>query len=266
MSREHVYASLLLLAGFVLLSVTIIGDSCFGRQGTLRPRPNEHFSEEVATEVRSMDALLLFALDGLTIESFQVKSQEEQLMFRLYEATAKRFKHGAASHNLLTNWPLWVAGTFRPEPINIKAPEILVRNSTVGLCGQLSRLLAELAEQAGIQARVVQLEGHVVMEAHFDNSWHMYDVTNEVPTISLHDRTKTLPSVEALINDPERLSDVYGSKGDEVVNLYLSTGNNRYGDPDKDKIQRERASEALKYAIPFLLIVVSGVWWRRLVN
>lgn len=54
-------------------------------------------------------------------------------------------------------------------------PAMLVNSFGCGLCDDANKALVYLFQQAGLQARLVALNGHVVAEAYYDSKWHMFD-------------------------------------------------------------------------------------------
>jgi hypothetical protein len=149
----------------------------------------------------------------------------------LHETVADRFTNGdRAKYSPLSNWFLWALGAIHPRGRDIQDPDALLRNGHSVLCGDVSYVLIRLAGMAGIPARHVHLEGHILMEAWYEDSWHAFDPDLEVVVA---EESGTVVSVERLIREPSLLRAAYASRGsreyvENVVALFTSTGNNRY--------------------------------------
>ena len=55
------------------------------------------------------------------------------------------------------------------------APPLFFNSAGLGMCGQASDLIALLASERGIPARVWAVNDHIVSELFSDGAWHMYD-------------------------------------------------------------------------------------------
>ena len=74
----------------------------------------------------------------------------------------------------VTNW----TDHGHPEALvehHYYSPALMVNGIEEGLCDKRSAALANLAEYAGIPARVYDLKKHVVTELFYNNAWHMFD-------------------------------------------------------------------------------------------
>ena len=98
-----------------------------------------------------------------------------------------------------------------------------------GLCDDTSRNFVALTEAAGIRARVWGLNGHVVAEAFYDNSWHMFDVDKR---LWFYDSVNSrIAGVEDIMSNPDIIRQnafkVYGDGEVEgLVDLYQSEKDN----------------------------------------
>lgn len=181
--RGVLYISL----GSILLAVAALGHfTSLGRYPSRPPTDAwDRLDIELAEKTRDLHSLYVEA-EKRSGGSFSTLPPE-QVMFALHEATARRFSSGEfAYHTLLTNWLMWVGKVSlrgaMPEFGRIAHYEPLLKYGHSALCGQVSYVLVHLARLAKIPARHVGLglNSHVVMEAWYDNDWHLYDPYYEV--------------------------------------------------------------------------------------
>ncbi len=85
-------------------------------------------------------------------------------------------------------------------PDNIQ-PKALV-NFPFFMCGEKAGIVCNLAAAAGLNARIVSLDGHVVTEIFYDGKWHMFDADENI--IFLDDNGDVL-SVSELAAQPDRI-------------------------------------------------------------
>ncbi len=222
--------------GGLLLLITLLGEfTSLGNYGDTPPKQWDTFDTALASRTPTFDSILTAAR-----QRAGDNAGDNARMNALYDVVTMRFTHGTASHNLFSNWILWLKGLVRPQPANIKSSRILVGKGHSGLCGQVAQLLADLARSDGIRAHVVQLNGHVVMEAFYDGAWHLYDVDSEVPA----PRSDIAPkSVDELIAAPGLLSQMYRDHNPKIPPLILSTEDNYIGDQDAAKTRFEHLTE-----------------------
>lgn len=152
-------------------------------------------------------------------------------MLIIYDTVIRRFTHGdKAKYNIFSNWLLWLGGKIAPQLSSIRLPDIVVEKGFSALCSQQAYLLQTLAESYGIRTRSVGLNGHVVMEAWFDNDWHLYDPDLEVVPITNENH---ILSLDELAKYPELVEEFYTGRGDaeyvnSVVNIISSREDNSF--------------------------------------
>ena len=80
------------------------------------------------------------------------------------------------------NYLLWLAGEFRPEyRLYAFADPYKAIERGVGMCDQVSSALVTLLRREGLDARIVQLNGHTVVTAEVDAGvWHVLDADYNV--------------------------------------------------------------------------------------
>ena len=182
----------------------------------------------------------------------------------LFETASARFTHGEVLHTPFSNWILWVLGRIHPTFGTVRDPSVLLKRGESALCGEVSYVLMQLADKAGIRPRHVGLFGHVVMEAWYDGEWHMYDPDFEV--IALDDSGSVL-SVAALSRDEDMVRKVYAgvssSLREAIVRIMTSREDNSFisyppGSQFVWKAQVllhfEQASEYLKFIVPAIMM------------
>ncbi|MBE0435427.1 MAG: hypothetical protein IBX56_06430 [Methylomicrobium sp.] len=147
---------------------------------------------------------------------------------------------------------------------------MLLKKGHSGLCSEHAYLLEVLAESAGIRTRHVGLNGHVVMEAWYDDDWHMFDPDLEV--VPMLEDGKIL-SVERLSQEPELVREFYTDRGASdnvmhIVNIVTSREDNSFQlhwMVVKHLAYRiEKVALYLKWLLPSCLLIVGyGLVFRR---
>jgi hypothetical protein len=140
----------------------------------------------------------------------------------------------------------------------------LFRYCRQALCHQMAQAMVDIATHAGVCARVVGLDGHVVVEAYYDDDWHGFDphygvVFRHGSRVLSVAELATLPRVAADVYSEHRLA--YDS--DEVLGIlarqqitpmepgcHLSPGTARL----------QRLAQGLKWWIPLLAMAIAA--WR----
>jgi len=249
---------------------SIIGSfTTIGGYKSNEPRTWERFDRSLADRTHSIDDLILEAKRRK--EDF-VTLSDEQKMTLLYEVVIDRFTHnGGARHTIFTNWLLFIAGKFaRPLGI-IWDPEIFVSKGYSLICSQSSYLLMQLALENGIRARHVGLNGHVVMEAWYNNNWHLFDPDAEVVP---KDETGNILGVDELSRNIVKLKKEYPPIKGDLVTIFFSREDNSFvsypvGAYFEWKSQAlfhfEKLAQILKYLISLLIIAI-GVYLQSTHN
>jgi hypothetical protein len=245
--------------GASLLIISVLGQwTGLGNYKSAPPRPGERFDPELVKQTPNLDSLYRVAEQRAGKPFDELPPQE--VMESLYGVVADRFTNGAAQHTLFSNWILWSLGQLHPSIMHIRDPEVLVSGGHSLFCDQSSYLLLSLALKAGIRARHVGLDGHVVMEAWYDGNWHLYDPDAEV--IAKDEQGRVL-SVGDLSKNAGLLQKAYAGRGEDLVNIIATRENNTFmsypvGSQFEWKSQVlsqvEKAAQFLKFVIPFLLI------------
>lgn len=103
-----------------------------------------------------------------------------------------------------------------------------------GYCDDAATALAWLATAAGYEARVWDLNGHVVPELFYGGGWHMLDPDEEV---YYFDDQGKIASVDWLAAHPETISNLQGGKRAATARLaeyYRTTNDNHLEKADKE--------------------------------
>ena len=182
-------------------------------------------------------------------------------MNSLYNVVAERFTYGSkAKYNLFSNWIMWSLGLFNRNAAYISDPDVLLEYGYSVMCHQSSWVLATLAKKENIPFRHVELSGHVVMEAWWGGTWHMYDPAFEV----VPQERDEVYGVMALEDAPNLVKSHYGKRGDAVAPLFSSKYDNSFVTDGMffwkaDVLSRiERISNWLKWILPLLMMVVGS--------
>jgi len=188
---------------------------------------------------------------------------EQEKMLIIYNVVIKRFTHSdQAKHNLFSNWFLWGAGKLYSPFSYIRLPATLVEKGHSSLCSEQAYLLQTLAESVGVQTRSAGLFGHVVMEAWYDNDWHLYDPDLEVVPLL---ENKNVLSLDDLARSPDQIRYFYQGRGskeyvDSIVDIIASREDNSfvlYWMTQKHLAYRtEKIANALKWGFPVILMIM----------
>jgi len=187
----------------------------------------------------------------------------------LYKLVIDRFTHSEqAKYNVFSNWVLWLMGTVHPSLSYIRQPDVLVEKGYSSLCSEQAYLLQTLAETQGIPTRVVGLNGHVVMEAWYENDWHLFDPDLEVVPLLENQR---ILSLDELAKSPELIKWYYRNSGDAeyvqmIGNIISSREDNSFvlfWMVEKRVAHRvEKIANFMKWILPLFLVVI-GFYFRR---
>lgn len=209
--------------GACLLTVAVLGHiTKLGNYDSAPARAWEKFNPSLAEEIRDWSALRAAAHSRIPANAMMIPVGAE-VMIPLYELVTERFTHEAAQHTFWSNWLLAGMGWVHPDFAHIRNPKMMVKRGHSLLCDQSSYLLLRLAQEQGIRSRHVGLDGHVVMEAWYDDEWHMFDPDLEVAP---KDNSGRVLSVDELAREPERLKAYYGSH--DAIKIIASRDNNTY--------------------------------------
>ncbi len=132
----------------------------------------------------------------------------------------------------LALWSFLKDNRYHDEPahsdIEIHDPVRYLNVYGYGFCDDSATVFQALAEEAGLKARVWNLEGHVVPEAFFEGDWHVLDPDGEV--YYLEEDGHTIASVETLQQRPDIIrrhpSPQYASNPEMMVQVYTTTDDN----------------------------------------
>lgn len=260
----------LIVLGDLLLVLACVGHfTSLGQYHSYPAKEYDRLDSGLVENTRSLDALYREAerRAGGPLSAIQ----PSEAMAILFDLTCERFSHGGhARHTPMTNWLMWsasvVARPVMPDFALVAGPDHLLKYGHSALCGQHSFVLVKLAQKAGILARHVGLNGHVVMEAWYDDDWHMFDTDYEVMGGESPD---AVASVSELARDVDSAIRLYnGRESPEKVRMFLDQSKlNLVSQPPwtpwhwkgNIMIPLESAAEVMKFVIPVLMSLF-GVW------
>lgn len=257
-----------MVLGLVLFTLTLAGTTrALGGYQNLRPRPWERFEPTLSFNVSSVDALYAEAerRAGRPLQSLP----PARAMEALYQVTSARLTHGhLANYNLFSNWILWGLSQLYPPAAYIQDPDQLLRYGHSVLCDQAAELLTVLARRLPLPARMVNITGHLVMEARYDGAWHMYDPDLEVVPL----REGVVMSVSGLAGAPELVRALYdkgddptlpgfigqafGNSADDVVTEFPPADGVPWHEPSLSprRYRLELGANLLKYLLPLMMM------------
>jgi hypothetical protein len=269
MGRTRVGIVLLAL-GACLLAISFLGRwTALGRYESLPPRSWERFDPALVKATPDLESLYRAARVRAPRPFGEMAPGET--MEVLYGTLADRFTHGdRARYSSFSNWILWALGTAIPHYGDIQDPDALLRGGYSALCGDVSYVLMRMAGKAGIPSRHALLEGHIVMEARYDNAWHAYDPDLEVAAT---DDAGVVASVATLERRPDIVRKSYAGRGDSayietIVAIYASVANNESlaypadpgpATPGQRPGRVERAARLASFLLPAALIAAGAV-------
>lgn len=260
----------ILSIGCVLTVVASLGEwSNLGDYVSTHPRSWERFDSDLVSRTPDLEGLFVAA--NQRTDNGLGSLGAKRTMQVLFETTTDRFTHGATMHTPFSNWILWSMGKIHPAFGAIRDPGNLLKRGESALCSDSSYVLMQLAIAAGIRARHVGLNGHVVMEAWYDGDWHMYDPDFEVVP---YDDSGAVLSVQALSEDEVTIRNLYAGKlageldADEVIRIITSRYDNSFvsfppGSQFEWKSQvllrAEQVADVFKFIVPTIMILLAGV-------
>lgn len=208
--------------GSLLLLVLLLGEvtnlGCYGGVNA----EGEVFDQELADKARDMVAL---RAEAIARQGDWLNATSEDRMNALYSVVIQRFTYGSkAQYNIFSNWIMWGLGLFNRNAAFISNPDHLLKYGYTVMCHQASWVLAAMAREEKIPFRHVNLSGHVVMEAGWDNQWHLYDPAFEV--VPKYDGK--IVDVSFLEDRPDLVKVFYGKRGDVVARLFATKFNNSF--------------------------------------
>lgn len=245
-----------LVLGALLLIISAIG---------LFQRPSERLQPTYSwdrldlgldRQTQDYDSLLRYARP-------RVAGTNEQKALEILDIVSRRFVHGLSRENLFTAYPQQLGGSSLKAAYS---PDRILRLGNEGFCSQQSYILTRLANDLGLSARQVGLNGHVVAEVWYDDDWHMLDPDYELAIRGAHGQ---IASVAELERDRPRLVSAYGSKAPAVIGFYQSRQDNASYPAGSYFVWKAdvllyvtQALQVFKWVFP-LLLLAAGYWLLR---
>jgi hypothetical protein len=253
-----------MLPAGTLLVLTILGVYWPGRfRVPSGPLPAwDRFDETLARRTRSLVALQ---------DELGAAVREGELLFTAcYDLVRKRFVHGApARPTLFGNWLLALVQLGYP-PLALSGADRILASGAIGSCSQISQVLSELGNRMGLPCRLVGLNGHVLVEAWYDEDWHLADPTMEllprgprgIYSMEEWSRVPDLVRREVVPLGPERAAKLAADILTRRDNFAMPVGMSYH--PNAWVVSLvERSAETLKWAIPALVFGASFLPGKR---
>ena len=244
-----------LIVGGFLLFFTLVGEICA-----------DFFKKNI-----TVDQLLQQRIPDEQLKN----ASSQELMIDYMQKVAGLFQHKRAAFLIFDNWCLWLMGLVDDNFNHIRSPDHLLKYSTVAWCDQSSYLLLTLALKSGIQARHVGLEGHVVMEAWYDNDWHMFDpdfnwfsTDNSGKVLSVQFLSEHLDWIEKTLKTKnyskdriQRMLDVFKHRN---LHTFMTYPFSTYFSWKSQVLYKlEIISDYIKWVVPLLLLILGYRWTRK---
>lgn len=256
--KVRVFPFSLILLGLLGLLLSILGEvTKLGEYPSFPQREWEQFDPDSVTELPN-----IVAMKNKIDQSLTQSLTEQEKMFVIYDVVIHRFTHGDQSkYNIFSNWLLWLTGKVASPLSFVRSPDILVENGHSALCGAQAYVLQSLAESYGIPTRRVGMNGHVVMEAWYEDDWHLYDPDLEVIPVTADQK---ILSLDELARSPALVRQYYQGRVnkeyiDSVVEIVSSREDNSfelYWMIEKHVAYRaERLANIAKWAIPTIFLI-----------
>ncbi|WP_066632842.1 hypothetical protein [Desulfolucanica intricata] len=271
--RRRILGFGLILVGVGLLVITALGQwAGLGGYTNFPPRSWERFEPDLVAKTPDLNSLYRAAETRATGSFYELPPAI--VMQVLYQTVTERFTHGAqAQHNLFSNWILgilgWLPDNLSREFAQIRNPESVVKYGHSALCGQQSGVLVQLAEKAGIDARIIGLSGHVVMEAYYDHGWHMYDPDMEIVP-QYNGQVLSLADLETCSGLTRHFYSIRPEA--QKWTGIITTADNNHTFPvgsvsvSPNYLKLEQFFEFLKWIIPVGFIILGFLFLKRLIK
>lgn len=155
----------------------------------------------------------------------RVGGTDEQKGIEILDIVSRRFVDSPSKESLLSSYPAFFAG-FIDDAFRVTfSLDRILGAGDAGVCSQQSYVLVHLANDLGIRARQVGLNGHVVAELWYADGWHMFDPDYE---LFIRGQDGTIESVRTLALNPPLLNNAYGKKNPVVPELFESREDNTF--------------------------------------
>ena len=252
---------IIIVVSGAVLAISLLGDlTCLGNYRRAKVLKWERFEPSLTSRIRS--------LDDISIEAERrnpdfIHMDEKEKIIILYEVVIERFCHGIASHNLFSNWILFGTSLIFPQTGAMSDPNLILRKGNGVICSQISDILVQVAKRNGILARNFGLNGHVVIEAWFENGWHCFDPDLEV--VPIDPTSGKIQSVEEASINEILLRKYYNGEKLAALQCFLTRKDNaaspigwRSSSVWAVDVLRiiEKTLEILKYLLPISVLIV----------
>jgi hypothetical protein len=125
---------------------------------------------------------------------------------KLCRAISSRFAHGLAIYGWRDNYLCRLLSPLSERFRVIHRSQDLFRYADNAFCSQAAQAFVDVAANCGLRARLVGLDGHVIAEAYYDETWHAYDPDYGVIPQGANG---AVASVRELVENPELAAQAY---------------------------------------------------------
>ncbi len=125
------------------------------------------------------------SLDSIVNSLLVENTTDKEKALTLYEFVKDSMYHRSGiTKSISDDWIAFLiakSGLWPPARKIVDPIELLSKHHA-GLCGQHAYVLYALAKKAGLDARIWELNGHIITEIYYDGAWHVFDADQEVLT------------------------------------------------------------------------------------
>lgn len=155
----------------------------------------------------------------------RMRGTDEQNAVQIFDIVSRRFGHGDSRESLFSSYPAYFAGFLHPALRFTFSADRIVATGNLGVCSQQSYVLMRLANDVGLRARQVGINGHVVAEIWYHDDWHMFDPDYET---FAWDAGHQVASVRELTRDPSLVERAYRDRNPGIWTYYASRQDNTF--------------------------------------
>ena len=184
----------------------------------------------------------------------------------LFELVRDAYVHDPQSGYLVTpwdNWYLWLKGQFDARSLQSQDFFFLLKRGA-GFCDQAAMIYAGLAQEIGLEARLIWLSGHVVSEVKLGSDWVVVDPDLGIfwnAPLENFGRELSAAAVQAAI-----MAEGFDSTLSTTISeAYVSQENNRRSAyPYLPRLyQEEKRAEVVKWFVPLVITCVGFLLFLR---
>lgn len=152
---------------------------------------------------------------------------------------------------VLAIWSLVCNYTYNAPPRSehshyLHDPIRLLTQFGYGYCDDINAVFSNLVRQVGIQTRMLKLDGHIVPEIFFDQSWHLLDASFQFYE---RDAQGRIVSLEKFQQEPELVHQAFRKSSiSKLIKLFSSYSKQLSSYKEKNTAYRILRNQFIKYA------------------